>query len=59
MLGLDPPAWCKERDLSTTGDGANLKTYFGVKAPMFSFKRLAGADPTLGVEMSSTGVRFV
>lgn len=26
-----------------------------VKAPMFSFTRLRGADPTLGVEMSSTG----
>ena len=29
--------------------------YVAVKAPMFSFTRLAGADPTLGVEMSSTG----
>jgi len=29
--------------------------YVGVKAPMFSFTRLQGADPTLGVEMSSTG----
>lgn len=28
---------------------------YGVKAPMFSFKRLEGADPTLGVEMASTG----
>jgi hypothetical protein len=27
----------------------------GVKGPMFSFKRLLGADPVLGVEMSSTG----
>jgi Carbamoyl-phosphate synthase L chain, ATP binding domain len=26
-----------------------------VKAPMFSFQRLLGADPTLGVEMASTG----
>ena len=26
-----------------------------VKAPQFSFSRLKGADPTLGVEMSSTG----
>jgi len=30
-------------------------TYVGVKAPMFSFQRLAGADPSLGVEMASTG----
>jgi carbamoyl-phosphate synthase large subunit len=29
--------------------------YVGVKAPQFSFTRLEGADPTLGVEMSSTG----
>jgi carbamoyl-phosphate synthase large subunit len=29
--------------------------YVGVKAPMFSFRRLAGADPVLGVEMASTG----
>lgn len=29
--------------------------YVGVKAPMFSFTRLQGADPTLGVEMMSTG----
>ncbi|MBN1114625.1 MAG: ATP-grasp domain-containing protein, partial [Oligoflexia bacterium] len=29
--------------------------YVGVKAPMFSFARLEGADPVLGVEMASTG----
>jgi carbamoyl-phosphate synthase large subunit len=29
--------------------------YVGVKAPMFSFSRLLGADPLLGVEMASTG----
>jgi carbamoyl-phosphate synthase large subunit len=29
--------------------------YVGVKAPQFSFTRLKGADPTLSVEMSSTG----
>ncbi|MBL8324396.1 MAG: ATP-grasp domain-containing protein, partial [Rubrivivax sp.] len=29
--------------------------FVGVKAPMFSFSRLAGADPMLGVEMLSTG----
>ena len=29
--------------------------YKDVKVPMFSFKRLLGADPTLGVEMASTG----
>ncbi|GAB4335179.1 MAG: carbamoyl-phosphate synthase (glutamine-hydrolyzing) large subunit [Calditrichia bacterium] len=29
--------------------------YVGVKAPQFSFTRLEGADPLLGVEMASTG----
>ncbi len=29
--------------------------YVGVKAPQFSFTRLRGADPLLGVEMASTG----
>jgi carbamoyl-phosphate synthase large subunit len=29
--------------------------HVGVKAPQFSFGRLAGADPYLGVEMASTG----
>ncbi|GAG35279.1 unnamed protein product, partial [marine sediment metagenome] len=29
--------------------------YVGVKAPMFSFTRLKGSDPILGVEMASTG----
>ena len=29
--------------------------YVGVKAPQFSFTRLKGSDPVLGVEMVSTG----
>jgi carbamoyl-phosphate synthase large subunit len=29
--------------------------YVGVKASQFSFTRLKGSDPVLGVEMSSTG----
>ncbi|UCH72404.1 MAG: carbamoyl-phosphate synthase (glutamine-hydrolyzing) large subunit, partial [Thermoplasmatales archaeon] len=29
--------------------------YVGIKAPQFSFTRLRGSDPILGVEMSSTG----
>jgi carbamoyl-phosphate synthase large subunit len=29
--------------------------HVGVKAPQFSFLRLEGADPTVGVEMASTG----
>ena len=40
-------------------EAANVKLldldYVGIKAPMFSFTRLQGADPTLGVEMASTG----
>ncbi|TPX69761.1 hypothetical protein SpCBS45565_g02192 [Spizellomyces sp. 'palustris'] len=31
------------------------KDYVAVKVPQFSFSRLAGADPILGVEMASTG----
>jgi carbamoyl-phosphate synthase/aspartate carbamoyltransferase len=31
------------------------KDYVGVKVPQFSFSRLSGADPVLGVEMASTG----
>ncbi|KAL8939668.1 MAG: hypothetical protein Q9211_002633, partial [Gyalolechia sp. 1 TL-2023] len=31
------------------------KQYVGVKVPQFSFTRLSGADPVLGVEMASTG----
>jgi carbamoyl-phosphate synthase (ammonia) len=29
--------------------------FVGIKSPMFSFTRLRGADPVLGVEMASTG----
>lgn len=29
--------------------------FVGVKVPQFSFSRLAGADPVMGVEMASTG----
>ncbi len=37
-------------------DGSALELdYVGVKAPQFSFTRLEGADPILGVEMASTG----
>lgn len=31
----------------------------GCKVPQFSFSRLAGAEVTLGVEMSSTGILFL
>ena len=44
-----------DMDLPQLGDDSRPKGYVGVKAPMFSFTRLRGADPVLGVEMSSTG----
>jgi len=34
---------------------ARPRRFVAVKAPMFSFARIRGADPALGVEMSSTG----
>ncbi len=39
---------------SVTNNSLDLD-YVGVKAPMFSFSRLVGADPMRGVEMASTG----
>lgn len=45
MLGVQRPVQNRGLDLD----------YVAVKAPMFSFSRLAGADPLLGVEMASTG----
>jgi carbamoyl-phosphate synthase large subunit len=43
--------------LPVASNGALRATldYVGVKAPHFSFTRLQGADPTVGVEMASTG----
>jgi carbamoyl-phosphate synthase/aspartate carbamoyltransferase len=32
-----------------------LDQFVGIKVPQFSFSRLSGADPVLGVEMASTG----
>jgi carbamoyl-phosphate synthase large subunit len=44
------------REPDASGNGLVLDLdYVGVKAPQFSFTRLDGADPTLGVEMASTG----
>ena len=45
MLGVRDPLVNKALDLD----------YVGVKAAQFSFSRIKGADPTLGVEMASTG----
>ncbi len=41
--------------LPVVGTRNRPSAYVGVKAPMFSFTRLGGADPVLGVEMASTG----
>ena len=46
MLGVRTPGREPRASTSTTS---------AVKAPMFSFSRLVGADPMLGVEMASTG----
>ena len=43
----------KFKDLETCG--LPPITHVGVKVPQFSFMRLSGADPVLGVEMVSTG----
>ena len=43
----------KFRDVGVTQSPPIL--HVGVKVPQFSFMRLSGADPTLGVEMLSTG----
>jgi carbamoyl-phosphate synthase large subunit len=49
MLGEKP-------DLGAGGQRDPLDLpYVAVKSPMFSFRRLVGADPVLGVEMGSTG----
>ena len=51
MLGMDV-----SRDGLPGLDAAPRPANFvGIKAPMFSFTRLRGADPVLGVEMASTG----
>jgi carbamoyl-phosphate synthase large subunit len=47
MLGLPPSP--------VTGRNPLELDYVAVKAPQFSFRRLSGADPVLGVEMASTG----
>jgi carbamoyl-phosphate synthase (ammonia) len=51
MVGADT----SDMDLPTLDTTDRPKGFVGVKAPMFSFSRLRGSDPVLGVEMSSTG----
>jgi carbamoyl-phosphate synthase large subunit len=44
-----------DRPIARSTASATDLEYVGVKAPQFSFTRLEGADPVLGVEMASTG----
>lgn len=46
MIGIKPP--------KISGSSFDLD-YVGIKASQFSFTRLKGSDPVMGVEMSSTG----
>jgi carbamoyl-phosphate synthase large subunit len=59
VVGKNFAAEAMRRMLGTAGGVLGTHTldldYVGVKAPMFSFSRLVGADPMLGVEMTSTG----
>jgi len=58
VIGENFAAEAMRRMLGVSREIANKSLdldYVGVKAPMFSFSRLAGADPMLGVEMLSTG----
>ncbi len=58
VIGENFAAEAMRRMLGVSRDIVNRSLdldYVGVKAPMFSFSRLAGADPMLGVEMLSTG----
>lgn len=45
----------EDMNLPSIGTRNRPSGFVGVKAPMFSFTRLGGADPVLGVEMASTG----
>ncbi len=45
IMGKKVPDWISTLDMEVVG----------VKAPQFSFTRIKGADPVLGVEMASTG----
>jgi carbamoyl-phosphate synthase large subunit/carbamoyl-phosphate synthase small subunit len=56
MLQADIGALDDAPMIHSSADEASVApAHFGVKAPQFSFQRLTGADPILGVEMASTG----
>lgn len=67
-MGLGSGLWCEHADKGNTRErgqiasqsdylGGRLKqaSYFSVKAPVFSFQKLARVEPSLGPEMKSTG----
>jgi carbamoyl-phosphate synthase large subunit/carbamoyl-phosphate synthase small subunit len=59
-LGISFPAvmvsaFLSKKDSEMVPIKRSKMTHIGCKAAMFSFNRLAGADPILGVEMASTG----
>ncbi len=54
FIDLATRVWMKEKVESQEKNLLEIQSV-GVKAAQFSFSRLKGADPVLGVEMSSTG----
>jgi len=63
-MGVDYIEAATKAIMGVSTDDMNLPTletrdrpsgFVGVKSPMFSFTRLRGSDPVLGVEMASTG----
>ena len=58
VIGKNFAVEATNRMLGVQNDAVNDSLgldYVGVKVPMFSFSRIVGADPMLGVEMTSTG----
>ena len=58
VVGVNLAREATKSMLGVVNGGANRALdldHVGVKVPMFSFARLAGVDPLLGVEMASTG----
>jgi len=55
FIELATQAMCGKEEVPAFGRTAPENDFVGAKAPMFSFQRLKGADPSLGVEMASTG----
>lgn len=64
-LGYGSGIWCQDRKLELGGSAVSPVEYrtgeqtqaklYAVKAPVFSFQKLAKVEPSLGPEMKSTG----